>query len=43
MALNAYGIVGPTAVAIGAAVVLVLRLAAIYWKISLPVFQAREG
>jgi uncharacterized membrane protein YeiH len=43
VALNAYGIVGPTAVAIGAAVVLVLRLAAIYWKISLPVFQAREG
>jgi uncharacterized membrane protein YeiH len=42
VALNAYGIAGPTAVAIGAAVVLVLRLAAIYWKISLPIFQARE-
>ncbi len=42
VALQAGGIIGPTAVAIGAAVVLVLRLAGIYWKISLPIFHARE-
>jgi len=40
--LVACGVVGPTAVIIGAAVVLALRLAGIYWKISLPLFEAHE-
>lgn len=40
--LNTCGLTGSTAVSIGAVVVLALRLAGIYWKISLPLFEARE-
>lgn len=40
--LHAFGLVGTPAVIIGAAVVLALRLAGIYWKISLPLFESRE-
>lgn len=40
--LNTFGLTGSTAVALGAVVVLALRLAGIYWKISLPIFETRE-
>ncbi|MCX7007301.1 MAG: trimeric intracellular cation channel family protein [Kiritimatiellaeota bacterium] len=42
VALPLLGVTGVAAVAIGAIVVLLLRLAGIYWKISLPIFEARE-
>jgi uncharacterized membrane protein YeiH len=39
--LHAWGVGGSWTTLAGAGLVLALRLAAIYWKLSLPVFEAR--
>jgi len=41
VALHGLGVGGSLATAAGAGLVLALRLAAIYWKLSLPLFEAR--
>ena len=41
VALHDLGIGGPLTTLAGAGLVLALRLAAIYWKLSLPLFEAR--